>query len=150
MAPADLGWHWESGDPVAASRYGVMVGIFLAAGAVFLAILLLDLVDLVRHPTAPRPPVDWLVVAIYPPLAVELLGGWYVPRRFAVVGRLGVSSAGIRLVLPVAGRTFRWSDVRGVGPYWIDLFDVVLTQRFRLTPNQAGCVAWCLGRPLSG
>ena len=130
-------WEWVAGDPVRAGQFGLISGIFIGAFGALLVVYGLGIVAMVTG--GPFPNVGafgWasLVVAL---ATANFLFLYLFPRRYPIVGRLGISPVGIRMVLLVRGTTLPWPQVRDVGPDWVDVSSgSALRQRYRLTPKQ--------------
>jgi hypothetical protein len=74
---------------------------------------------------------------ILPLLALVFLIAFYVPRKISIFGRIGVSTSGVRLVLPLRADTVECSRVFAVGFDWVDIDNFFFVIRYRLTTGQA-------------
>jgi len=137
--PDEPSWEWVDGDPVRAAQYGLIGGVFISIAAVFAAFTIMAILSfwgVTSYPSLSSLDV-WLIVL--PLLGAEFFFLLYVPRRFPVVARIGVSPLGLRLVtvFPIRGPVLNWTQVRAVGRDWIVVDMGFLTSRYRLTLTQA-------------
>jgi hypothetical protein len=136
--PVEPPWEWVDGDPVRAGRYGLIGGVFISIAAVFTGLMIMSILNFwgVASYLSLSTSDMWLIVL--PLLGTEYFFILYVPRRFPVVARIGVSPLGLRLVVvfPIRGPVLNRTQVRGVGRDWIAVDMGLLTSRYRLTLPQ--------------
>jgi hypothetical protein len=110
------------------------LGIVLVLVAIFTALLALGVWSV---PTSLPLPFWVIFVILYSLLLPELVFLYLVPRRFPIVGRLGISPSGLRLVFPLRKETVPWRSVRRLGTDWVEISQTLGSQRYRLTSLQA-------------
>jgi len=145
-------WEWVDGDHVLARRFRWAAAACVGIGLVFVPLLLLDPAGMAANLSISG--ALWSgVTSVY--LLLNFLVLYYVPKRFPVMDRLGLSPVGVRLESGFVkrGLPFSWSEVREVGPDWIAVSKgSALRQRYRLTTIQAERLSHFLGpsnnRPL--
>jgi hypothetical protein len=129
-------WEWVDGDPVWSSRFTFITGLLMGGAAVLLVLTTLFLFGEVTISIGSPIPLVLQPLLIWAFTGPALLILWLLPRRVPVLGRIGISPVGVRLVLPVRNLTILWSSVRRIGPDWVDLSGAPAS-RYRLTPLQA-------------
>jgi hypothetical protein len=140
-------WEWVDGDPVRASWYSLIGGVFLTVGSVCFAFVVLSLLGFPDVTFGIR---FWRLdswIFVLPLLGFEYFFLLYIPRWIPVVARIGLSPIGVRLVtvIPIRSTTVDWTDVKSVGRDWIEVYTGFLTLRYSLTLNQAQQVRRFLG-----
>jgi hypothetical protein len=131
-------WEWVEGDVVRSTRYALIMGVVLGAVALLLVFVVLNGLFLAGMLAASPVPI-WLLTVLnwcvlVPVFALLIL---FNPGRVPIVGRLGISPAGLRLVFPLFKVTVRWGAVRWVGPDWVEVsLGRWGSQRYRLTSDQ--------------
>jgi len=134
-------WEWADGDPACARWFAVLTGSIVVVAGLLLVWFVLIFSTTLSHPSSPTNVgavdeefwVTTLMLLIVVPLSI------YIPRRFPILRRLGYSSQGLLLVLPLRRLRVLWTSVSQLGPDWVEVFPgrFALPQRYRLTPNQA-------------
>jgi hypothetical protein len=135
----EIPWEWVEGDPVRTGQYGFVIGIFTGVALSLAVVLALDLLSWVGHLLSPPPVPTWpLILVTQAILWPEVFFLFYFPRHFPIIGRLGISPAGLRLILPRRQVNVPWDSVQGFGPDWVAVHTGTFnTERYRLTPHQA-------------
>jgi hypothetical protein len=149
--PEEPPWEWVAGDPVRAAQFGLATGILIGGFGALLVVCLLALAGLLTSaPSLDAASPAWTILVLAMATA-NFLFLYLFPRRFPIIGRLGISPVGVRIVLPLRGTTFPWPQVRDVGPDWIEVSSgTALRERYRLTANQAERLSHFLGIPRRG
>lgn len=129
-------WEWVDGDPVWSSRFAFITGVLMGGAGALLALTTLVLVGGVVVSVGLPIPLVMQPLLIWAFVGPALLFMWLIPRRVPVLGRIGISPVGVRLVLPIRNLTVFWSSIRRIGPDWVDLSGAPAS-RYRLTPQQA-------------
>jgi hypothetical protein len=137
--PDEPSWEWVDGDPVRAAQYALLGGVFLSIAAVFAAFTIVGILSFWGVTSYSSLPSLDVCLIVLPLLGAEYFFLLYVPRRFPVVARIGVSAIGLRLVtvFPIHVPVLNWTRVRAVGRDWIDVDMGIFTSRYRLTLTQA-------------
>jgi len=135
--PAGASWEWVNGDAHSAAQYGLILGVILGIGTLIVSSVLLTFLGMFGIWPGPYLPLLPSMALMYALLAAQWSLMYFYPRRFPVLGRLGISPLGLRLVLPIRGTTVSWTKVRAVGRAWMDIDSGFLTLRFSLTLDQA-------------
>lgn len=136
-------WEWVDGDPLRVAQYtfgqGIFLGITLSLAAIWSVVLASVLLG---HPLVTLGPaasmdVFWVSFAVIESvLVIQAFYLGYFARKFPIVGRLGISPLGVRLILPRREEWVGWPSLARVGIDSIEVRPYVLLQRFRLTPRQ--------------
>jgi hypothetical protein len=136
--PSEPPWEWVDGDTVRSVQYGVLYGVILGAALVIVVFTFISLFDpsglfSVPFPLLTTPLLELLFLFFLAGLFALLL----LPRRVPVIGRLGVSPIGVRVILPNGGHTYYWGEVSQIGPDWLDISSLGITsRRYKLTTAQ--------------
>jgi hypothetical protein len=135
--PEEPPWEWVDGDRAGAVLFGVTYVYVLGVLLLFLFAFLLEILEMGGVVSGPAVPPWAASPLVLPPLiaAAGLVVFW--PRLFAIVGRLGISPVGLRLVLPIRKVAVNWGAVRRVGVDWVTVETGRGYFRYKLTTNQA-------------
>jgi hypothetical protein len=135
--PAEPPWKWVEGDRVRAAQFRIFFGVLMGYSVLVVIVLTLEFLVTVGGWSGPTIPV-WAGFALLLPWAAGLFLWAFgvIWRRFPIVGRLGISPVGLRLMIPPRGLTVRWPAVLRVGPDFVDVIPGLRVVRFRLTTNQ--------------
>lgn len=131
-------WEWVDGDAIRLARYSLIMGVLLGVASLLLLASVLNSLALAGVLSASPVPF-WLMNVLTWCLLVPLFLFLYLfnPRRFPMVGRLGISPVGLRMVFPLYKVTVKWGAVNWVGPDWVEVnLGRWGSQRYRLTSDQ--------------
>ncbi|MCI4336727.1 MAG: hypothetical protein L3K17_05980 [Thermoplasmata archaeon] len=136
-APAGPPCEWVEGDAVRAAQFGLITGALLGGLSCLLSISLFQAAGVWAGPPFGLLTPVWGPLFLWVILGPELVIIYYFPRRFPVIGRLGISPAGMRLAFPLASFNLPWTSVDRIGPDWIEVSPFIGSVRYRLTPYQS-------------
>jgi hypothetical protein len=135
--PNDPPWEWVDGDSVRSSQFRVVFYVIRAGFAAFVFAAFFVLLATWSVGTGfPLVAMTLLAVGL-PLLFAGLFVLFYMARRYPVIDPLGISSKGVRLMLPNRGGMYYWGEVSRVGPDWIEVSPLgIIDTRYKLTTNQ--------------
>lgn len=135
-------WDWVDGDPVRAAQFSLFQGVNLAISSIPIFVSILSILELLNNSRTVVPfafsAVQVITFSTAGVCVILVLVGSYIPKRFPVVRRLGMSSTGLRMVLGLRelGTKVWWGDVTRVGLDWLVVRRGLFSQSFVLTPYQ--------------
>lgn len=143
-------WEWVDGDPVRSAQFALITGVFLGAASMLVVYFVLEALAVFQSLAVPVFNPLFGQALLWSVLGPELLFLYLFPRRFPVVGRLGISPVGLRLGFPLRTFSVAWESVERVGPDWVDVAPLLGTMRYRLTRPQSERLRHFLGGSSTG
>lgn len=130
--------EWVAGDPLWARRFSILEPVAFAAGISVPILFLLGTVIDLSPGTTPLVGV-WIFLTVAGPFGGVLapVAASWIPRRWPVIRRLGISPLELRLEYSFRKPSYPWSMVRWKDPRRIEISLSLGSVQFLLTEVQA-------------